>query len=176
MKFVQPGVETCGQDPTGPAAPPRRGIVTASMLALATTWVLAGLLSGCAGEVDTHGDMVQNERLSQIVPQVHRRDDVLAILGSPSTVSLLDGEAWYYIGDRRETLAFFKPEVLEREMVVVSFDPSGSVVSVDRTIAEDAPAIEVVERETPTNGSNLTMVEQFLGNLGRFNSQTPPRR
>lgn len=172
MKFVQSGIPACRHEPNERGSRAPRRIAGASVMTLATAW----LLSGCAGEVDTHGDMVQNERLSQIVPQVHRRDDVLAVLGSPSTVSLLDGEVWYYIGDRRETLAFFKPEVLEKEMVIITFDPAGSVVSVDKSTDDEGREIEVVERETPTNGSNLTMVEQFLGNLGRFNSTAPERR
>lgn len=141
-------------------------------VALSAVW----LLQGCAGEVATHGDMIQDEKLAQIVPFQQSQRDVLAILGSPSTVSVLDGEAWYYIGDRRESLAFFKPELLERDTVVISFDPNGMVTGVDKTTADEEIGIEVVERETPTHGSDLTMIEQFLGNLGRFNSEAPERR
>lgn len=148
----------------------RRGI--AALAGLAASW----LLVGCAGEVNTHGDLVQDDRLTRIIPHQHSQRDVLAILGSPSALSVLDGEAWYYIGDRRESLAFFKPELLERETVVVAFDDSGIVKSVDKAIVDKENKIEVVERETPTHGSNLTMVEQFLGNIGRFNTDAPERR
>lgn len=134
------------------------------------------LLAGCAGEVNTHGDIIQDERLSRIVPHQHSQRDVLAILGSPSTLSVLDGEAWYYIGDRRESLAFFKPDLLERETVIVSFDEAGVVTSVEKATVDEEHKIEVVERETPTHGSDLTMVEQFLGNIGRFNTDAPERR
>lgn len=134
------------------------------------------LLAACAGEVNTHGDIVQDDRLARIIPHQHSQRDVLAILGSPSTLSVLDGEAWYYIGDRRESLAFFKPELLERETVVVSFDDSGLVTAVEKSSVDEDTEIEVVERETPAHGSDLTMVEQFLGNIGRFNSTAPERR
>ena len=63
-------------------------------------WALV-LLAGCAGEVATHGDLVQDDKLSQIIPLQHGQRDVLGVLGSPSTVSVMDGEAWYYIGDIR---------------------------------------------------------------------------
>lgn len=138
-------------------------------------WALV-LLAGCAGEVATHGDLVQDDKLSQIIPLQHGQRDVLGVLGSPSTVSVMDGEAWYYIGDRRESLAFFKPWLLERERVVVAFDQTGTVTSVERITDDEERKIQVVERETPTHGSNLTMIEQFLGNIGRFNSTTTERR
>jgi outer membrane protein assembly factor BamE (lipoprotein component of BamABCDE complex) len=143
--------------------------------------VLAGavaltLLAGCSGEVNTHGDLIQDDRLARIIPQQHSQRDVLAILGSPSTLSVLDGEAWYYIGDRRESLAFFRPELLERETVVVAFDDNGVVTSVQKSSVDEENRIEVVERETPAHGSDLTMIEQFLGNIGRFNTDAPERR
>ncbi|MGZ9033493.1 MAG: outer membrane protein assembly factor BamE [Rhodospirillales bacterium] len=171
MNAVQPCLAARGSDTAGPQRPGRhRGI--AAFASVAAIWLLAG----CAGEVNTHGDIIQDERLSRIIPHQHSQRDVLAILGSPSTLSVLDGEAWYYIGDRRESLAFFKPELLERETVVVSFDESGVVSSVDKASVDDENKIEVVERETPTHGSDLTMIEQFLGNIGRFNSEPPQRR
>jgi outer membrane protein assembly factor BamE (lipoprotein component of BamABCDE complex) len=170
MSVVQP----CSAAPSSKRALRKRfgRLSLASLSAVAAAFLLAG----CAGEVDTHGDMVQSERLSRIVPQQHTQRDVLAILGSPSTLSVLDGEAWYYIGDRRESLAFFKPELLERETVVVSFDERGVVSSVDKAIVDDEQKIEVVKRETPAHGSDLTMIEQFFGNIGRFNSEAPQRR
>jgi outer membrane protein assembly factor BamE (lipoprotein component of BamABCDE complex) len=154
----------------GQRVPPRHGpVVLAGVAALA-------LLAGCAGEVNTHGDLIQDDRLARIIPQQHSQRDVLAILGSPSTLSVLDGEAWYYIGDRRESLAFFKPELLERETVVVAFDDNGVVTSVEKSSVDEENKIDVVERETPAHGSDLTMIEQFLGNIGRFNTDAPERR
>lgn len=150
----------------------RRHRGLAACAGFAAIWLLAG----CAGEVNTHGDMIQDDRLARIIPLQHTQRDVLAILGSPSTLSVLDGEAWYYVGDRRESVAFFKPELLERETVVVSFNDSGVVTSVDKSTVDEENRIEVVERETPAHGSDLTMVEQFLGNIGRFNTDAPERR
>ncbi len=171
MRSVQSGSPVRG-DNCG--APHERAVLPRTIRALAavsTVW----LMVGCAGEVATHGDMVQADKLAKIVPNQTSQRDVLAILGSPSTVSVLDGEAWYYVGDRRESLAFFKPELLERDMVIVSFDPNGTVSSVEKTEVDKDLDIEVVERETPTHGSNLTMIEQFLGNLGRFNNDKQER-
>jgi outer membrane protein assembly factor BamE (lipoprotein component of BamABCDE complex) len=152
----------------------RRCARTTSVSILTASWLL---VSGCTGELNTHGDLVEADRLAQIVPHQNNRNDVLSILGSPSTVSALDGEAWYYIGNRTaEKIAFLRPEVKERQAVVITFNSQGVVESV-RTLKSDKDReVQVVERETPTTGSDLTMIEQFLGNLGRFNKDTEPPR
>lgn len=168
MRSVQSGSPARGTSPKG--ATVRRSVF--ALAALSAVW----LLPGCAGEVATHGDMVQDEKLARIVPNQSSHRDVLAVLGTPSTVSVIDGEAWYYVGDRRESLAFFKPKLLVRDMVIVSFDPTGTVTNVEKTEVNKEVGVEVVERETPTHGSNLTMIEQFLGNLGRFNNEPTERR
>jgi outer membrane protein assembly factor BamE (lipoprotein component of BamABCDE complex) len=173
MKSVQFNRRACREHgPVRRRQKSRRRNGSLSAAALSAAW----LLGGCAGEIATHGDIVQDDKLARIIPMQHSQRDVLEILGSPSTVSVMDGEAWYYIGDRRESLAFFRPELLERDTVVVSFDASGVVTSVDKTTVDKETMIEVVERETPAQGSNLTMIEQFLGNIGRFSSETKERR
>ena len=171
MSDVQPCIRDRRGEPRGSRCHARRHGFRAFA---GTAGIL--LLAACAGEVNTHGDIIQDDRLARIIPQQHSQRDVLAILGSPSTLSVLDGEAWYYIGDRRESLAFFKPDLLERETVVVSFDDSGMDTAVEKSSVDEENKIEVVERETPAHGSDLTMVEQFLGNIGRFNTAAPQRR
>jgi len=42
-------------------------------------------VSACTPRAGTHGDPLVRDRVSSIVPGVHSRDDVAAILGSPST-------------------------------------------------------------------------------------------
>lgn len=104
----------------------------------------------------------------RIVPGATSQQEVEAMLGSPSTISVLDGEQWYYIGSLTESLAFLEPEVLERQVVAIRFDPQGIVQSVDAFGQERGKEVEVVERETPTRGNDLTFLQQFLGNIGRF--------
>ena len=72
MSVVQP----CSATPSGERAPrkPSGRPGLGSLLAVAA----ALLLAGCAGEVDTHGDIIQSERLARIVPQQHTQRDVLA--------------------------------------------------------------------------------------------------
>ena len=136
--------------------------------------LVAGLLLGigvsaCTPRAGTHGDPLVRDRVSSIVPGVHTRDDVAAILGSPSTNSPFDGEKWYYISSRTETFAFLPREELDRQVVVIAFDEGGRVRSVEQFGQERGQDVAIVRRETPTAGNELNLVQEFLGNIGRFN-------
>jgi len=84
---------------------------------------------------------------------------------------LLDTEVWYYIGNQTETFAFFEPKVTERQVVTINFDSNGVVSTIDAFGLERSRKFDFVERETPTTGSQITLLDQLLGNLGRFNKQ-----
>lgn len=131
--------------------------------------ILAGFgLTGCEEVVDVRGNMPHPAVLAKIKPGFHKRSDVENMLGTPSAVATFKKEVWYYIGGRVKTVSFFRPEVLERKVVAVRFDKKGIVSKIE---AKDAPKdkkIQIVERETPTKGKDLTFIQQIIGNIGRF--------
>jgi outer membrane protein assembly factor BamE (lipoprotein component of BamABCDE complex) len=128
-------------------------------------------LLGCTPRIDTHGDPLAAERISQVVPGVHGRDDVAALLGSPSTTSPFQGDTWYYVSGRTEAVAFFANEEIDRQVIAVRFDERGVVSGIDRFGRERGQDVAIVARETPTFGTDLSLVQEFFGNLGRFNKE-----
>jgi outer membrane protein assembly factor BamE (lipoprotein component of BamABCDE complex) len=136
---------------------------------------LIGLaVMACEETVDVRGNFPHPEVLSSIKPGVHKRSDIEGLLGTPSAVSTFKKEVWYYIGGRVKTVSFFRPEVLERKVVTVSFTDKGVVQKVDTTDAPTDADFELVERETPTKGRELTFIQQLIGNVGRINQQRAP--
>lgn len=143
---------------------------------VAATFLAAGL-AGCVAQVDTHGERVDPDRLSAIHPGVQRRDDVAELLGSPSSTAVFGDETWYYIGDVVETRSIFDRDVVSREVVIIRFDQSGVVKDVDMFGMERGKEVELVERQTPSFGESVNIIQQLLGNLGKFNRpETPQRR
>ncbi len=143
----------------------------ARLAVLAGAVALAGLASGCAAETDTHGMLPDKGLISEIKPGVTTREDVTRILGTPSSVAAFDHETWYYIGERTEQVAFFSPDVLEHKVLVVRFDKQGKVDDVKDIDATKAPNVDFVDRVTPTRGRELTILQQLIGNVGRFNKK-----
>jgi len=122
----------------------------------------------CGGRVNTHGDKLEPDRLNELVPGQHTRDDVEAILGSPSSTSPFDDQSWYYISNRTETLAFLAPEVTEQQVVVIKFNNEGMVAEIDTLGLDHKREVDIVDRETPTTGNDISILDEFIGNIGRF--------
>ncbi|HZH27206.1 MAG TPA: outer membrane protein assembly factor BamE [Azospirillaceae bacterium] len=140
-------------------------------LALATT------LGGCADRVATHGNLVKNDRLSEVKVGTSNREEVAVVLGTPTAISTFDANTWYYIGEVTRRTAFFRPEPVERRVLTVKFDEEGVLRSVEEKTLDDGNAVQLVERATPTPGRDLSVIQQLVGNVGRFSpAPSAPRR
>ena len=131
--------------------------------------VLLGVATACSPTISTHGHRLDDEVLAQIEPGRTSRDQVASLLGSPSSRSTFDDESWYYVSQRTERKSFYQENVVDQQVVTITFDPAGVVEAVDRVALADARNIEPVARTTPTEGNELSVLEQFIGNIGRFN-------
>ena len=147
-----------------------------SLRTLTRTGLLAGvgllMLSACTPNVQVNGNLPEPEEVAEIRRGVHGPEQVVGLLGSPSAVSTFDNRLWYYIGQRSTQFAFLNPEVLERRILVVSFDDNGVVNDTRTYTLEDGRAVEPVGRFTPTEGRELTLLQQLFGNVGRFPTET----
>jgi outer membrane protein assembly factor BamE (lipoprotein component of BamABCDE complex) len=130
------------------------------------------LLMACGNNVRVHGNLPDPEVVAELRPGAHGRQDVADLLGSPSAVSTFEDSRWYYIGQKMSQFAFLKPSVLERNVLVVAFDRSGRVERTRTYTLADGQAIEPVDRVTPTEGRDLSLLQQLLGNIGRFPAES----
>jgi outer membrane protein assembly factor BamE (lipoprotein component of BamABCDE complex) len=97
------------------------------------------------------------------------REDVVRLIGSPSAVATFNPNIWYYISQMQEYWAFLKPEVTQQKIIQITFNDSGRISAIKNYDLADARDIEMVQRITPTSGKQLTVLEQILGNVGKFN-------
>jgi outer membrane protein assembly factor BamE (lipoprotein component of BamABCDE complex) len=126
-------------------------------------------LGACAANVSTHGHRLDAAALAQVEPGQSSQGDVIQLLGSPSSLATFDERTWYYVSQRTMRHSFYYATVVSQDVVAISFDDQGVVSHIDRHDLNGAQEIDLVERETPTAGNELSVVEQFLGNIGRFN-------
>lgn len=115
------------------------------------------------------GHMVAPEQLTQITPGVTRRDDVRALLGSPSHSGTFNDDAWYYISSSTRQRPGRALQVTDQRVVVVRFTPAGAVQEVRELGESDARDVSFVSRETPVPGNERTLLQALFGNVGRFN-------
>ena len=137
--------------------------------------LLALCISSCESKKHTRGNFLDPEKVVDIRPGEVSRDEVIEILGSPSSVTPFTSDTWYYISQHTKTIAFFEPEVIKRQVVVVSFDKGGKVSSIETLGLEHGQKITPVARKTLTHGNKLTVLEQLVGNLNRFSKKNAYR-
>lgn len=126
------------------------------------------MISACTPTQASRGNMVEDYRLAEVVPGVSTKTNVLQSLGSPTTQAPFDDNVWYYIAQKTEKRGVFDPEVVDEKIVVVAFDDEG-IVQVAQEIDSDRLEVPRVRRKTPTGGNEVTVLQQLLGNVGRFN-------
>jgi len=129
---------------------------------------LALLAAACTPILSTEGNFLEEERLALIETGKSTRADVATNLGSPTMVGTFDDSVWYYAGQQTSQVAFHKPEVLDRRVVAIRFDEDGTVANVQKIGLDESQAIEPVDRTTPTGGRDIGIMQQLLGNIGRF--------
>lgn len=145
--------------------PQLRHLTTAAAIA---AMIAAG---GCAATVDQRGDLPAPERIAEIHPGL-TKEQVVKILGTPSSIGVFNDNAWYYISRKTSRVSFFQPDVLDQQVFTVNFDNNGVVRDLGHKTYADAREIEPAPGATPAPGRELTFLEQILGNVGRFNKGT----
>lgn len=131
--------------------------------------VVASLaFGGCASIIDQRGFAPTPGSVEKLEIGTQSREDVIRLIGTPSSVGTFNPNTWYYISQRQEAYAFFKPQVLEQKVIQLAFNESGRLQSIKNYDLTDGKDIDMVSRITPTAGKELTVLEQVMGNVGKF--------
>jgi outer membrane protein assembly factor BamE (lipoprotein component of BamABCDE complex) len=121
------------------------------------------LLGGCFfGETFQRGYIVPDGALEQI-PIGSSQEQVLIVLGTPSTVATVSGEAFYYISQRAERpIAFMPASLVDQRVVAVYFDKSRKVERLANYGLRDGKVFDYVSRTTPTTGKEVNYINAMF--------------
>src|SRR5690242_12400611 len=135
-------------------------------LTLALVSALA--LSACArtGESLPRGYVLREGALEQI-PVGATQEQVLIVLGTPSTVATVSGDAFYYISQKAERSAAFMPyEVSDQRVIAVYFDKERRVTRLANYGVKDGKIFDFYSQTTPTGGQELSYLRNIFKNVG----------
>ena len=133
---------------------------------------LAVFLSACSTTETRHGHLLPKDIAQELATANISQARVVDLLGSPSAISAFDRNKWYYVSEIQHTVAFFRPDTVRRSVLILQFDPSLQLAKVATLSETDGKEIALVSRETPTKGHQITIMEQLLGNIGRFTPES----
>jgi outer membrane protein assembly factor BamE (lipoprotein component of BamABCDE complex) len=131
-------------------------------LALLLTCGLA--LAGCGNFHETlqHGYVLQEGALEQI-PVGATQEQVLIVMGTPSTVATINGEVFYYISQKAErSMAFMPQEITDQRVVAVYFDKQRRVNRLANYGYKDGKIFDFVSQTTPTGGQELNYIRNIF--------------
>jgi outer membrane protein assembly factor BamE (lipoprotein component of BamABCDE complex) len=118
--------------------------------------LVCGLLAGCTGEQFQKGYILPPGALEQI-PIGASQDQVLIVLGTPSTVATLNGEVFYYISQRTSRpVMFMNQKVIDQRVIAVYFDKNRQVVRLANYGLKDGKIFDFISRTTATSGQEMS--------------------
>ncbi len=128
---------------------------TAACLVVFALGLLPG---GCFGETFQRGYVLPDGALQQI-PLGASQEQVLLVLGTPSTVAAVSGEAFYYISQRAERPVSFMPaKIIDQRVIAVYFDKNRKVQRLAEYGLKDGKVFDFISRTTPTSGADLSLL------------------
>jgi outer membrane protein assembly factor BamE (lipoprotein component of BamABCDE complex) len=113
--------------------------------------LLAGVSVGGCTQVYHHGYMIPEGALEQL-PLGSSQEQVLIVLGTPSTVATISGEVFYYISQRAEQTSFLPQKEVDRRVVAVYFDKNRKVQRLADYGLKDGRIFDYISRTTPSGG------------------------
>ena len=134
-----------------------RGVCLGTGLALA---------SACTPLYSHHGFTPTDEDLANIRVGVDTRETVADTVGAPSSSGVLRDSGYYYVSQSIRSFTWHAPEVVEREVVAISFNSSGVVTNVERFGLQDGNVVALSRRVTASNVEGLNFLQQLFGNVG----------
>jgi outer membrane protein assembly factor BamE (lipoprotein component of BamABCDE complex) len=130
---------------------------------------IAMALTACTVNEIHRGHLLPEGVAAELSAADATQQRVVELLGTPSAVSAFDRNRWFYISEVQQYQYFFKPDVVAREVLILDFDRDQRLERVSTLTEKDGRELTLVARETPTEGNKINLLEQLLGNLGRFN-------
>jgi outer membrane protein assembly factor BamE (lipoprotein component of BamABCDE complex) len=142
---------------------PRRAVPRMAVLALA----IGVLLGGCFSQTINRGYILPPGALEQI-PIGASQEQVLIVLGTPSTVATVSGEAFYYISQTaQQSFQFMPPKVTDQRVTVVYFDKNRRVERLANYGLQDGRVFDYVTRTTQAAGRELNYLSYLFKIVGK---------
>ncbi len=141
--------------------PGRRGALASLVLV-----ALALPLGGCLTQTYQRGYVLAEGSLEQI-PLGASQEQVLVVLGTPSTVATLNGEVFYYISQKATQTSFLPQKVVDQTVVAVYFDKNRRVTRLAHYGLQDGRVFDFVSRTTVSGGQDFSYLTYLLKIIGK---------
>ena len=118
--------------------------------------------------VKHHGVPFLEKKQSSLIVNKTNKNDIIKILGKPSTKSKFDNDVWIYI-ERKQTQSelknFGKMKIYKNDVLVLEIDNYGILKKKDFYNKDDMKNIKIVKTTTQAGFKRNSFVYEFLSSM-----------
>ena len=126
-------------------------------------------LAACSSTYQNHGYAPPESDLENLIVGVDTRATVDDLVGPPSVSGLVGDGDYYYVRTRKRTTLMLRPEVIEREVLAISFNADDTIANIERFGLEDGQVVPISSRVTDSSVVKNGFLRQLLSNIGAIN-------
>ncbi len=124
--------------------------------------------AGCAAQYRNHGYVPPDEDLNQLVVGVDTRATVDEVIGVPSAAGVLSGGDYYYVRSRIKEYGMYRPQVVDRQVLAISFNADDTIANIERFGLKDGNVVPLTRRVTNSSVIDNGFLRQIFSNFGNI--------
>lgn len=130
-----------------------------SVVILLTSFVLS-----CTSNIKNHGYIPSKLELDALVIGKDTKKSVGEKVGLPATAGL-EG-SYYYVRSKLNALGFQSDQIIDRTVVVLSFDKRGKLKNIETFNVDNENFVRLDYRVTETGLDDKNILQQIIGSIG----------
>lgn len=128
--------------------------------------------SSCISRVENFGYIADDSDYASLQEGVSTKDRVRMIMGSPTLVTDFNKDtSWIYYSEKTDRFLFFKPKIIEREIILMRFDDNilRKLKKVD--LAQGEGKLKFSSKETKVSSHKTGFFKSIFSNIGQVSAQ-----
>jgi len=118
--------------------------------------------------IDNHGVHYLDKKQLSLTVNKSNKNDIIVLLGPPSTKSKFDNDLWIYI-ERKKTrttlLKLGKKKILINNVLLLEIDSRGLLTKKELLDIDDMKEVKFIDDKTDTSYSKKSFVYDFLSSM-----------
>ena len=133
---------------------------------IALSILITSLIS--CGQIEKNGYSFELSDYQLLKENVDDKNDALNFMGYPSFISEVNQkELWVYYSEDMKKVLFFKPEILDRKIITISFKEQNSVEAIKNYNLKNQTSIKFNNNYTDVVNREKGWWSQIFGNIGQ---------
>ena len=124
-------------------------------------------ISGCGDRVSSHGHVINENELNQIVIGTTTKADIVQLLGQPSFGGAFEKQKLYYSSQVMLQPVASVKRAQRRVIYIFTLNKNNVLEGIDLVNKDDGLTIAHTDDKTPTPGDTFGILEQMFKNLRR---------